>query len=481
MLKLNWRLASMFALVGVSAVSSDAYAAGFGLRLDSPKAIGLSNAGKGATVGDVSTLFANPATAAFATNHEVSFGATAVKPSVKFSNKNSKHTTGVKLRGGNGGQAGKWAAVPSFHALWNYSSKLKFGLSVTSPFGLETSYDKNWVGRYYATKSRMMTVDINPSFAWKQNDWLSWGGGMSFQYADVTLRRNIDFGLIGGGIAQNIGQRAQAAAQAGQLQQAAALQGVAQDIGGVVKPQRQDGRSRLRGDDWGVGFNAGIMLRPLKGTDVAVSYRSRIQYKLKGRIRFSHLPKELFNNSASFGPALANALREGAGFVNQKATAKLTMPESVSFDFTQRLTNDIKLLGSATWTRWSRFKELRVKYRDSNLPETREKQKWRNQWFYALGLSWDINKEFTARTGAAFDQSPIKNKYRYPSIPDQDRTWVSAGMTWNAMENLAVNLAYAHEFVKKGTIKLKDDIKGNLRGRIKSNVNMGSISVNYKF
>ncbi|MFN9000752.1 MAG: OmpP1/FadL family transporter [Holosporales bacterium] len=463
MLKLNWRLASMFALVGVSAVTSDAHAAGFGLRLDSPKAIGLSNAGKGATVGDVTTMFANPATQAFATNHEVSLGATAVKPSIKFKKKSGTHTTGVALTGGNGGDAGKWAGVPNFYALWNYSPKLKWGLSVTSPFGLETDYNKKWVGRYYATNSKMMTVDINPSFAWKQNEWLSWGGGMYFQYANVSLRRNVDFGLIARGIAAGFPTPFRAAAIS------------------ASKPQMQDGRSRVTGDDWGVGFNGGIMLRPLKGTDLGISFRSRVRYKLKGRIRFSHLSNDLFNNSAAFGPGLANTLRNTLGFVNQKATAKLTTPESLSFDFTQRLSDDLKLLGSATWTRWSRFKELRIRYKESNLADTREEQKWRNQWFYALGLSWDINKEFTARVGAAFDQSPIKNKYRYPSIPDQDRTWASAGMTWNAMQNMTVNLAYAHEFVRKASIDRIDQFKGQLKGRIRGNVHLGSLNVTYKF
>ena len=66
---------------------------------------------------------------------------------------------------------------------------LAITLSITSPYGLETDYDSDWVGRYQALNSDLTTVDINPSLAYKVNDWLSVSGGVSLQYMHAELTK----------------------------------------------------------------------------------------------------------------------------------------------------------------------------------------------------------------------------------------------------------------------------------------------------
>ena len=57
------------------------------------------------------------------------------------------------------------------------------------PFGLSTDYGQypNWKYGNRGTEAELMDIDINPSFAWKPNDFFSVGGGISLQYAKAKL------------------------------------------------------------------------------------------------------------------------------------------------------------------------------------------------------------------------------------------------------------------------------------------------------
>ena len=41
------------------------------------------------------------------------------------------------------------------------------------PFGLETDYSRDWVGRYHAVRSELTTININPAVAWRPLPWLT--------------------------------------------------------------------------------------------------------------------------------------------------------------------------------------------------------------------------------------------------------------------------------------------------------------------
>jgi len=50
----------------------------------------------------------------------------------------------------------------------------------------------------------------------------------------------------------------------------------------------------LVGDDWGVGFTAGVLIEPTESTTIGVGYRSRSKHEVKGRAgaQFPGVPVE---------------------------------------------------------------------------------------------------------------------------------------------------------------------------------------------
>ena len=84
------------------------------------------------------------------------------------------------------------AGVPSGYISHQYSDRVWFGFGVNAPFGLETDYSDDWVGRYHAIKSQLYTYNFNPSIAFKFTDHATIGFGLSALYADgeLTQARN---------------------------------------------------------------------------------------------------------------------------------------------------------------------------------------------------------------------------------------------------------------------------------------------------
>ena len=100
---------------------------------------------------------------------------------------------------------------------------------------------------------------------------------------------------------------------------------------------------------------------------------------------------------------------------------------------THELNDQWTLYAGAMWTRWSRFEAIIIENEgipaplQGSLAPIVEDQDWRDTWSYALGAAYKLNREWTLRTGLAFDQSPTNNVDRSPRIPTGDRTAVSFG------------------------------------------------------
>jgi long-chain fatty acid transport protein len=123
---------------------------------------------------------------------EVSGGLTAVRPSFKFDNKGSQ--VGVfNSPAGDGGDAGSWAVIPNGYISWALNKDLYLGLGIGAPFGNATKYDKPWKGSAQSNEFDIKTININPSIAYRVNDMVSLGAGVSWQKIEADYYRQWDF------------------------------------------------------------------------------------------------------------------------------------------------------------------------------------------------------------------------------------------------------------------------------------------------
>ena len=95
--------------------------------------------------------------------------------------------------GGTGGDAGSCAVVPNMYYGVPFTDKWSFGIGINAPFGLETEYDSDWLGRFQAIKSKIETINVNPVLSWEPTKNFTVGAGVSWQKLKAELTKNANY------------------------------------------------------------------------------------------------------------------------------------------------------------------------------------------------------------------------------------------------------------------------------------------------
>jgi long-chain fatty acid transport protein len=444
----------LLAVTGVvHGVIGHAQAAGFALVEQSVKQVGSAISGGASSAEDASTIFFNPAGMTRLKGSQVVIGGHVVVPSSQFSGSATNPLLGgAAISGGDGGDAGSSAFVPSFYYAHELNERLRVGVGIGAPFGLSTEYDSDWVGRYHAIKSEVQTVNINPSVAYKVNDQLSLGAGLNFMRATAELSNAVDYSLAC-------------------LSSPLAALGAC-TTAGLTTPSSvaTDGKITVEGDDWGYGFNLGLLYEVSPETRVGVAYRSEVKQELEGSAEFTT------PSGVSVPAQLVAALPEG------DASAAVDLPASLSLSMTTSVAPRWDLMADVTWTQWSNFEELRIKFANST-DDSVQPENWDDSYKVSLGFNYRHNAQWTWRGGIAYDQTPIPSaEYRTPRIPGNDRKWIAAGFSYAASPTLTLDFALAHLFVSDTRIEATDVTYGyDLSGSYESDVNILSSQLNWQF
>lgn len=422
-------------------------AAGFALIEQGVAGMGTAYAGAAATADTVDTLYFNPAGMTRLSGTQAGAAVHLVLPQTEFNNEGSTFVTTAPIGGGNGGDAGGLAAVPHAYLTYQINDQVWAGLAINAPFGLTTEYKSDWVGRYHAINSSVKTININPSIAFKASEQVSLAAGVSAMYLDGEFSNAIDFGLLDVLPGQPLFNWA----------------------GGALGPGLADGKSTIKGDSWGWGYNLGLLMQLSEDTRVGIHYRSEVEQKIKGDVKFS-LPN----------PGLA------AVFSNSKVKATVDLPASASISAFHEINGEWAVMADYTWTGWSSIPELRFDFANA-LPDGVTTFDWKDTSRVSIGTTFKPSGvNWTYRFGIAYDESPIRNAAsRSARLPDADRIWVAVGAGFEPGKNLKIDIGYAHLFIDDPKIEHtatgENLTRGALKGTYDSSVDILSIEGRYAF
>ncbi|GAB3358825.1 OmpP1/FadL family transporter [Lysobacter tyrosinilyticus] len=442
-------------IAGVLAMGQ-ANASGFQLREASVKNLGRANAGSAVFNDDATVVTGNPAAMSSFDKTTVRGDVTAIDLSFKV-NASGKAAAAFgpnapALTGGDGGDAGDLTPVPNISAVFPMHGALEgltLGASIGAPFGLKTEYEDGWVGRYHALKSDVKVVDLTLSASVKVTDRFSVGVGFIHERAEATLTKAIDFGTAlctGSGNPANCFNAAF-----------------------PFHPQSADGLFSVDGSDNGLGWIAGVQLRPIDALTIGYSHRSEVDHEISGDIDFT-LPASV---QAALGPRAAN-------FADGPGGANLTLPSIDTLSVRYDVNDAIRVLADWQATDWSSLRTVDVR-RSNGTSLGAEPFNWDDTQFWSVGGEWDLSDKFTLRAGYAQDETPTHDATRTPRLPDNDRTLYSIGLTWQVTDALSVDAAYQRISVDNPKIDVVSSSGSRLVGDAEGSANLFGIAGQFKF
>ncbi|MEB6378578.1 long-chain fatty acid transporter FadL [Leclercia adecarboxylata] len=397
--------------VAVAIVSTSAWSAGFQLNEFSSSGLGRAYSGEGAIADDAGNASRNPALIMMFDRPTFSAGAIFVDPDVDIS---GRSPTGASLNADN---IAPTAWVPNLHFVAPINEQFGWGASVTSNYGLATEFNNNYTAGAYGGKTDLETLNLNLSGAYRLDNHWSFGVGFDAVYAKAKIERYAgDLGRIVAG--------------SGALPPALARQ-----VAGI---QGDTQIAYLKGDEWGFGWNAGILYEIDKNNRYGFTYRSEVKIDFDGDYK-SSLPSAYNQILGNFGLPMGTDGRTTGGSLT------LNLPEMWELSGYNRVAPQWAIHYSLTYTSWSQFQELKATNSGGDTLFYKD-ESFRDAYRIALGTTYYMDDNWTFRTGIAFDDSPVPADKRSISIPDQDRFWLSAGATYafNKDASIDAGVSYMH-------------------------------------
>ncbi|EWH02340.1 OmpP1/FadL family transporter [Halomonas sp. BC04] len=386
--KLTWAVA-----VAAAAFASQANAGGYQINEQSVSGQGYGHAGRSSNVNDATIVFGNPAGMSFLDRAQLTAGGTYLNVSTDIDNASAtRNGVPVHVDGSADGDIVPGTLVPFAFYAHPVNEQLAFGFGVYAPFGSKTEYEDGFVGRNLGNYTELRVISAQPTVSYRFNDQWSIGAGVTYNRVDGELHRQ---------------------------------------VANPFSPNNTDADidARIEGDDDAWGYNLGVIFQPVPETTFGLTYRSKVSYTLTGDYRATD-PSGLVD---TFAPER----------LNRDAQLDLTTPETINFSVTQQMSDRLKLMAGASWTRWNRFDEILVTDPSGDVI-TQEEQDYTNAWAYALGGEYQLNPQLALRAGITLDFTPTSDEFRSARIPSDDRRVFSIGAGWTPMDNLTLDFAYSY-------------------------------------
>lgn len=295
--------------------------------------------------------------------------------------------------------------VPNAYWTWKATPRLAIGVGLFVPFGLAQEYqDKETsIFRNQVSRVEIQTFVLNPSVAWKVNDFLSVGAGFDFMYGSAELTQR---GVVNVGFPLNIF------------------------------------RLKLEGEGTALGYNFGVLITPLEHWKVGFSYRSRFTLDIEN----ADVDVRDINSTVGFVPpgGFTAAQVFGGTSFDTEADTKIKMPATATVGVAY-VRDRLTVEADVDWTFWDRFNKLAINIEGNNplLPDAVRPEEWKDVLAVRVGLEYRVTDPLALRVGFVYDQTPIPDHTLSPLLPGADRFNYTAGVGYK-YRSWTFDLAYLY-------------------------------------
>jgi long-chain fatty acid transport protein len=397
-------LLSLTASAAVLAVAaSAAQASSFSVR-SGQGAEGLGMAYAGAASGGIglAAMAWNPAAVTMFAGRQSNWNATYLNASAQY-NLLAPGTGGDALtQNVNPNNLGlNGAFIPASYNSWQITDRLFLGLTNTAPYGLRSKPGFTHVGQGYGRSATIRSANISPTVGYQINDWIAVGAAIQMQYMHVDQKQAL--------------------------------------VSAPNSPGLQ-----LRGDSYDFGYRLGVTLTPVAGTTIGIAYRSAITQTISGWAATQGAP----------------SLNGGSQFSRVKLD--LPTPASVVFGVSHTINDRWQAHLGVEWTQWSALKSIPVMTAGGPLivdppgpaPATPAaiRFNYKDSWYLAGGVEYKYSQALTLRAGVAYEWSAVTDRSRSILISDNNRLWLSTGLSYKVTDKMTFDLGYTYIHVNSAKV-----------------------------
>jgi len=355
-------------------------AAGFQVAEHSASGLGRAFSGEGAVADNASVLARNPAAMTLFETAQFSGALSIVDPEVNVYDVDNKEQSN---------DVAPLQVVPAAYYISPINENWAWGIGMFTNYGVATDYPDDISAGDMAGDTSLLSVNINPNIAYRINESFSVGGGLNLVYAEAELTRHKGelANFVGGNASDNL-------------------------IG-------------MTGETFGYGWNVGAMYELNENNRFSIGYRSAVDLDFDD------------GEFSSYDSGIANASKVDGRL-------QIELPAIIELSAFHQLNEQWAIHYGWQQTDWSSFTELKATSPDCNDGVAGQcfykPEKYDDNNRYSFGVTYQLNAEWTLRTGYAFDEQAGEATL---SIPDSDRTWYSAGLTYVWSENMTIDAGFA--------------------------------------
>ncbi len=311
-------------------------------EMSDPSGIGYGGAGMTIRSSDATTVLNNPAGMVMFDKSTFFAGLTPLYLHAPF--KPDENNT---VSGPNGDTTG-FLAGGNFSYIYSYSDDIKFGVSLHNNYGLALDWQSDWVGRYVAVETWAIAPQLQPTIAYRINDWISVGAGAMFTAGYFKDKLKIDKPLTD-----------------------------------------EDGSIKLEDWDFAVQGNFGIYLQPSDDLTIGLRYLTSMDLDFKDKAKINNLPllEEAQNNSQASGIKV--------GF---------NLPQSIMGDIKYQVSDKWAVIASFGWEDWSTYSTVDFGVSDTEI-STQVKADFRDTRHYGLATEYQYSSTLQLNAGFSYDSS----------------------------------------------------------------------------
>jgi long-chain fatty acid transport protein len=312
-----------------------------------------------------------------------------------------------------------------FYAAFKPTKNLSVGLAINTPYGNGLSWGDTWKGRYLIQDISFKVFTFQPTVSYKFGEFLGIGAGLVYAYGDVNMNKAIP------------------------------LQGT----------NGEDGKLNITGTTSNFGFNAGVMVHPVKGLSLGLDYRSKIEMKVEGGTANFTVPPSMSTN-----------------FPNNKVDVMLPLPANLDFGVSYEFgKNKQWMVGlNLCYVFWSTYDSLVFNFETTTpaIGRTASPALYEDRLVPRIGAQYIMNDLFTFRVGGYFDQSPVQDDYLNPQTPSLDQIGLTCGASIYPLKGLSIDLSFLYITGSERSGTFSPD---NFAGTYKNAVFIPGIGLTYNF